>query len=234
MIKEVILGGIDKRLNSGFSGRIQQVLINNKQILEYTHQQELNYEGNIRFQYVEDLIHNSVSFLSHHTYLGMPQIKVYNEIDIFFKFKTAEENGLLLFNAGKKNDFIAVELVKGHVQYTVNMGYGNLMLKDNSQRSLSDNKFHSVRIFRPNRNSQVMIIDNYNKVSSEGLGESYFLNLDGMMYLGGVKAEMYEDLPSAVISKIGFQGCLSNIEINNEGIDPNKVKISVNIIKKLS
>ena len=49
-------------------------------------------------------------------------IQVYNEIDIFFKFKTSEENGLILYNAGKKKDYIAVELVKGHIQYTLNMG----------------------------------------------------------------------------------------------------------------
>ena len=32
--------------------------------------------GNVKFQYVEDMIYNSISFMSHHTYLGMPQIKV--------------------------------------------------------------------------------------------------------------------------------------------------------------
>ena len=31
---------------------------------------------------------------------------------------------------------------------------------------------------------QVMIIDNYNKVSSEGLGDNYYVNLDGILYLG--------------------------------------------------
>jgi|LakMenE18May11ns_1017448.scaffolds.fasta_scaffold7914905_1 hypothetical protein len=29
-----------------------------------------------------------------------------------------------------------------------------------------------------------MVIDNYHTVSSEGLGDNYFLNLDGILYLG--------------------------------------------------
>jgi len=29
-----------------------------------------------------------------------------------------------------------------------------------------------------------MVIDNYHTVSSEDLGDNYFLNLDGILYLG--------------------------------------------------
>ena len=47
---------------------------------------------------------------------------MYNNVDIFFKFKTSEENGLLMYNAGKNNDFLGLELVNGHVHYIFNMG----------------------------------------------------------------------------------------------------------------
>jgi len=214
--------GHDRDYESFFVGRIQQVLMNTRQLLEETHQQQLQYEGNVKFQYVEDMIINSISFMSHHTYLGMPQIKVYNMIDIFFKFKTSEANGLILYNAGKNDDFIAIELINGHIQYTINMGFGHITLKDNVDRSLADNKYHSVSIKRPNRYSQVLIIDNYHKVSSTGLGDNYYLNLDGIFFLGGVKTNMYRDLPVPILSKMGYQGCLSNFEINGESINPNK------------
>lgn len=52
-------------------------------------------------------------------------------------------------------DFVAVELIRGHVHYTFNMGYGHVTLKDNSAATLADNKYHSVWIRRPSRYQQV-------------------------------------------------------------------------------
>ena len=74
---------------------------------------------------------------------------------IAFQFKTLEPNGLVMYNAGKDNDFLAVELIEGHIHYTFNMGYGPVTLKDNAENSLADNKYHSVWIRRPTRYEQV-------------------------------------------------------------------------------
>jgi leucine-rich repeat transmembrane neuronal protein 1/2 len=49
--------------------------------------------------------------------------QAYNQIDVYFQFKTLETEGLILYNAGKDDDFLAIELVAGHIQYTFNMGY---------------------------------------------------------------------------------------------------------------
>ena len=119
--------------------------------------------GNVKFQHMEDSVYRAVSFTSHHTYLGLPQLKAYNLIDIYFQvpagvqgvagvvvarepedrrkillikrvvadwrlpftylqLKTSDEDGLILYNGGKGDDFIAVELIKGHIHYTFNMG----------------------------------------------------------------------------------------------------------------
>lgn len=40
----------------------------------------------------------------------------------YFQLKTSDEDGLILYNGGKGDDFIAVELIKGHIHYTFNMG----------------------------------------------------------------------------------------------------------------
>jgi leucine-rich repeat transmembrane neuronal protein 1/2 len=45
-----------------------------------------------------------------------------------------------MYNAGKGQDFVAVELVNGHVHYVLNLGYGIIAIKDNSPKSLSDNQ----------------------------------------------------------------------------------------------
>ena len=78
--------------------------------------------GNVKFQHMEDSIYKPVSFTSHHTYLGLPAMKAYNLVDIYFQIKTLDEDGLILYNGGKGDDFIAVELIKGHIHYSFNMG----------------------------------------------------------------------------------------------------------------
>ncbi|ERL83793.1 hypothetical protein D910_01035, partial [Dendroctonus ponderosae] len=57
-------------------------------------------------------------------------LRAYSSIHIDFMFKTREANGLIIFNGGKKNDFVAVELVSGHINYVVNVGDGTVTLRD--------------------------------------------------------------------------------------------------------
>jgi len=221
------IGGISPRNSvtssaKNFEGRLQQLVINGERVLDEAHLKQIEYEGNVKFQHMEDSVYHPVSFTSHHTYLGMPQLKAYNIIDIYFQIKTTEEDGLIMYNGGKDDDFIAVELIKGHIHYTFNMGYGPVTLKDNSVNSLADNKYHSVWIRRPTRYEQMIIVDNYHKVSSSGIGDNYHLNLDGILFLGGVRSNMYKDLPKPLLSEFGFQGCLASLELNGDVVDPAK------------
>ena len=133
-----------------FQGRLQGLVVNGERILDEAHLKQVEYEGkqdkitdsicllfyfcqinpciiffllgNVKFQHMEDSVYKPVSFTSHHTYLGLPQLKAYNMIDIYFQLKTSDEDGLILYNGGKGDDFVAVELIRGHIHYTFNMG----------------------------------------------------------------------------------------------------------------
>ena len=48
----------------------------------------------------EEAVHHAVSFAAANTYIGLPQMKAYNSINIRFQFRTFESNGLLMYNAG--------------------------------------------------------------------------------------------------------------------------------------
>ena len=61
-----------------------------------------------------------------------------------FMFRTFEANSLIMFNAGKAQDFFSVELINGRLHYTLNLGYGPISVKDETGSSLSDNKWHQV------------------------------------------------------------------------------------------
>ena len=78
----------------------------------------------------EETVHHAVSFVAANTYLGLPQMKVYNSINIRLQFRTHEQNGLIFYNAGKASDFIALELVNGRLFYILNLGYGPISIQD--------------------------------------------------------------------------------------------------------
>lgn len=54
------------------------------------------------------LVHHPVTFKSKHTFVGLPVLKAYSATNIYFQFKTRESSGLILYNAGREQDFIAV------------------------------------------------------------------------------------------------------------------------------
>lgn len=104
-------------------------------------------------------IFKAVTFRSKHTYIGLPLLKAYSNVYIDFYFKTLEANGILLYNGGKKQDFIALELVNGHVHYAFNLGDGVITIKDKVKTPLNDNRWHSVSVRRPAPKIHTLTVD---------------------------------------------------------------------------
>lgn len=131
------------------------------------------------------LVHHPVTFRSKHTFVGLPVLKAYSTTNIYFQFKTRESSGLILYNAGREQDFIAVELVNGHLQYIFNLGDGPVRVRDNARSSLNDNRWHAVTIGRPSpKQHTLMVDDNFAIVTSIGHNEK--LDLAGILYLGNM------------------------------------------------
>ena len=106
-------------------GSIQQFVMNGQEFFELASSGQLtNHKLNaILVESNNDAaVHHAVSFTAQNTYIGLPQMKAYNSINIKFQFRTFEQNGLLMFNAGKASDFIAVELSNGRLHYILNLG----------------------------------------------------------------------------------------------------------------
>ncbi|XP_076378751.1 neurexin 1 isoform X3 [Megalopta genalis] len=160
-------------------------------------------------------VHYPVTFRSKHTFIGLPVLKAYVETNIYFQFKTKEANGLILFNAGRERDFIAVELVNGHIQYVFDLGDGPVRVRDNSRSRLNDGKWHAVSIGRPAPKRHTLAVDDHvTVVSSQGSNEN--LDLDGILYIGGVDKLQYSQLPKQILSSHGFEGCLASLDLSGE------------------
>lgn len=94
-------------------------------------------------------IYKPVTFKSKHTFAGLPLLKAYATTYLDFYFKTTEMDGLLFYNGGKKQDFLAIEMVNGHIHCVFNLGDGVVTMKDKLKNFLNDNRWHSVSVRRP-------------------------------------------------------------------------------------
>lgn len=112
-----------------------------------------------KFGKKDNIVHHPVTFKSKFTFLGLPQLRAYSTLNLYFQFKTMEPNGLLLYNGGKGQDFVAVELVDGHLHYVFNLGDGPRGVRSNTKATLNDNLWHAVTIGRPSPHQHTLMVD---------------------------------------------------------------------------
>ncbi|KAK6635116.1 hypothetical protein RUM44_000365 [Polyplax serrata] len=196
----------------GFGGVIQQFSFNGFPWLErlnipYRINQVRAYPNvNVTARFLkryDSTPYRTVTFRSKHTF-----------------FKTREPNGIILYNEGKGHDFLAVELVNGHIHYLFNLGDKTIRIRDNSKAGLNDNKWHSVAIGRPRvKQHTLQVDDTFVIVTNPGHHED--LDLTNLLYLGGVRKEAYKTLPKQIQSRHGYEGCLGSLDLNGES--PNAV-----------
>ncbi len=85
---------------------------------------------------------------------------------------------------------MALELIRGRLHFTLNLGYGPISLRDNAPLpTLADNKWHRVVIGRPTRYRHVLMVDGH-VASTNTKGDNYHLDLDGILFLGKQQIEV--------------------------------------------
>ncbi|KFB36467.1 AGAP004066-PA-like protein [Anopheles sinensis] len=152
------------------------------------------------------------TFRSKHSYVGLPILKAYSSVFVDFRFKTLEPNGLLFYNGGKRSDFFAVELVNGHIHYVFDLGDGPITLRDKARIHMNDNRWHSVSIRRPGPKTHTLAVDESIEIYTAS-GNNMHLELEGILYVGGVFKDMYTRLPSSIASRSGFEGCIASVDL---------------------
>ncbi|ESO86471.1 hypothetical protein LOTGIDRAFT_146091, partial [Lottia gigantea] len=164
-----------------------------------------------------------VTFKSASAYATLPTLHAYKKFSLSFQFKTTEESGLVLFNSGQGQDFFCIELHGGYLYYIYNMGAGAQRIMINSKDKLNNNKWHEVRLLRPELHKQLIRIDdNTPTVDNLGGSQALHFDLEGSLFVGGVRKTMYHSLPKIITSRHGFLGCLGSLDLN--GYLPNLVK----------
>ncbi len=81
-------------------------------------------------------------------------MRAYLDLSLRLAFRTRESTGLLLYNAGRRSDFLALELADGHLHLVASIGGRLVELKDNYPEVVNDNQWHVLVVARTGKGGQ--------------------------------------------------------------------------------
>lgn len=116
---------------TSFEGQMQQLILNSRSYFELIANGDLLPSSGSPVS----LLNRTASFLRpdvphkyaltfrsrHSSWLALPKIDTLHLLMIQFHFKTSQANGLIMFNRGLYDDFIAIELVDGQVLFSFSL-----------------------------------------------------------------------------------------------------------------
>ncbi len=94
----------------------------------------------------DSVAYHSVTFLTPHTFVGLPPVRAKSHMSLHFMFKTYQKDGLLLFNPGSDHniidgDFVAIELSGGEIRYSISQGGSVVVIEGTAPKPLNDNRY---------------------------------------------------------------------------------------------
>ncbi|XP_011640575.2 basement membrane proteoglycan-like, partial [Pogonomyrmex barbatus] len=133
-----------------------------------------------------------------------------------FEISTNKSNGLIMWHGQTPNDltpddYIAVAVVDGYVEYQYNLGSGPAVIRVTAQR-VNDGERHRIILKRQGSDGSIELNGEHTESGvSDGLQQ--ILNARGSVYLGG--------LPDYAMAygryHDGFSGCIYTLEVQDSG-----------------
>ncbi|XP_073795137.1 basement membrane-specific heparan sulfate proteoglycan core protein isoform X12 [Danio rerio] len=152
------------------------------------------------------------------SYIAYPPLtNIHNDLRIEMEFKPMDPDGLMFFSGGKKmkvEDFVAVSMVNGHVEFRYELGTGQAVLR--SQEPVSLDQWHRVVAERLNKDGS-LTVDHAKEITRSSPGKAQGLNIHTPMYLGGVPS--MDILPKPANVSMLFDGCIGEVFINGKKVD---------------
>ena len=202
--------------NAGFVGYMQQFVFNGNAFFEMARTGKIsNIETTAKFRKRDTQASNPITFTSPEAFLTT-HLKLYATFTIGFLLRTTQPNGIIMYSGGGKGkDFMALELVNGHVSYVFNVGSGPRVVRVH-HRPINDNKWHDISIVRPTLNEHVLRVDDATEMDKLPDMRSVHFDTSDVFYIGGIKKHLFHSLPRQVKSREGFQGCLASLDLAGE------------------
>ncbi|XP_022097387.1 chondroitin sulfate proteoglycan 4-like [Acanthaster planci] len=205
-----------------FRGCIENITYNDILVFNATAANKRSIVNDITWDCSEEFeaaADSPISFVKETAFVLYPRWQLDTQGSFACWLKTSSPLGLLMFSSGLKTQFLSAEVVDGRIR--VLMDRGNGMVDFTSQVIINDANWHWIKIDVAPANLRISI--DYEPENMMLSDTSSTLELTGMLHVGGVvhkaRSQAFKsDLKSITHASSGgsFQGCLRDIEVNNE------------------
>uniref|UniRef100_A0A4W6FNJ1 Heparan sulfate proteoglycan 2 n=1 Tax=Lates calcarifer TaxID=8187 RepID=A0A4W6FNJ1_LATCA len=152
------------------------------------------------------------------SYIAYPPLtNIHDDLRVELEFKPLDRDGLMFFCGGKKmkvEDFVAISMVEGHVEFRYELGTGQAILL--SPEPVTLGQWHRV-VAERNKKAGHLSVDQGPVERKMSPGKAQGLNIHTPMYLGGV--HNMDILPKPANVSQMFEGCIGEVSINNKKVD---------------
>uniref|UniRef100_A0A8C5FLM8 Neurexin 1a n=1 Tax=Gadus morhua TaxID=8049 RepID=A0A8C5FLM8_GADMO len=194
-------------VSNNFMGCLKEVVYKNNDVrLELSRlakqgDPKMKVSGVVAFKCESVATLDPVTFDTPESYVALSKWTAKKAGSISFDFRTTEPNGLMLFSHGKprqlqrkdprtpptiKVDFFAIEMLDGHLYLLLDMGSGTTKTRA-MDRKVNDGEWYHVDFQRDGRSGTISV--NSVRTAYTAPGDSEILDLDDMLYLGGLPEE---------------------------------------------
>ncbi|CAH2105201.1 unnamed protein product [Euphydryas editha] len=156
----------------------------------------------------DDLFSNAITFRITDSVILLPTFDLGHSGDIYFEFRTTQENAVLLHSKGPQ-DYIKLSIIGGdQLQFQFQVGDTPLGVSVDTSKRLSDNNWHSVSIERNRKEARVVVDGSLKNEIRTAREPVRALQLSTALALG-----------AALDRKDGFVGCVRALLLNGRAVD---------------
>ncbi|CAJ1068912.1 pikachurin isoform X2 [Xyrichtys novacula] len=134
--------------------------------------------------------------------------------NLFMRFKSTAKDGLLLWRGDSpmrpNSDFLSMGLQDGALIFSYNLGSGAANIAVNG--TFNDGKWHRVKAVRDGQSGK-LTVDDYGAKTGRSLGKMRQLNINGPLYVGGMK-EIALHTNRQYVG--GLVGCVSHFTLSTD------------------
>ena len=215
-----------------YRGCLQDVTFNDVDVLEMSRSSysfEAQYFHSVTWECSAEFAATSdqpISFLTNTSFIEFPPLQTQAEVvRVTFDLRTRTDRCLLFYFAGAAydSDYLVAELLDGQLVLSVNRGNGQTDFL--SAHNVADGAWHQIDVIIDPQNIRVGV-DGASEERSMRSGRSHFLNLDGLLFVGGLDhatrmrvlqhhTAAFGGVRSAHASLVG---CLHNFKVDGESL----------------
>ncbi|XP_067286824.1 neurexin 1a isoform X16 [Pseudorasbora parva] len=232
-------------VSNNFMGCLKEVVYKNNDVrLELSRLAKLGdpkmkVSGVVAFKCENVATLDPVTFETPESFITLDKWSAKKAGSISFDFRTTEPNGLLLFSHGKpkpqqqkdpkspktlKVDFFAIEMLDGHLYLLLDMGSGTTKTRAVNKK-VNDGEWYHVDFQRDGRSGTISV--NSIRTPYNAPGESEILDLDDILYLGGLPEDraglIFPTEVWTALLNYGYVGCVRDLFMDGQSKDIRRI-----------